>query len=48
MVEYRIMADGARSPTRITDGYLRLLGDWIRGTPARRYGRGERLHHGTR
>lgn len=48
MVEYRIAADGARSPTRITDGYLRLLGDWIRGSPAGHYGRGERLHHGTR
>ena len=46
MVEYRIAPDGARVPTRITDGYLRLLGDWIRGAVRGAYGRGELLHAG--
>ena len=30
MVEYRANADGTRTPTRITDGYLKLLADWIK------------------
>lgn len=36
-------ADGTRSVTRITDGYLKLLGDWIRGDVRGTYGRAEHL-----
>jgi uncharacterized protein len=43
MFEYETLPDGSRRVTRITDGYLRLLADWIRGTPQRSYGRGIRL-----
>ncbi|WP_256869148.1 alpha/beta hydrolase family protein [Sphingobium lactosutens] len=40
MVEYRTNADGSRTATRITDGYLKLLGDWIKGRVRGRYGQG--------
>ena len=40
MFEFTTRADGSRQPTRVTDGYLRLLGDWIKGTPDASYGRG--------
>lgn len=43
MVEFTVDPDGSRRVTRITDGYLRLLGDWIRGEVRGPYGRGERL-----
>lgn len=43
MVEFTAAPDGSRQVTRITDGYLRLLGDWIRGKQAPPYGRGRRL-----
>ncbi|TNJ32930.1 alpha/beta hydrolase family protein [Arenimonas terrae] len=43
MVEFTEAPDGSRQVTRITDGYLRLLGDWIRGVSAEPYGRGVRL-----
>lgn len=43
MFEYRTNADGSRSGTRITDGYLKLLGDWIKGAARGRYGRAEHL-----
>lgn len=43
MLEFTTRADGTRQATRITDGYLRLLGDWIRGAPSGTYGRGLRL-----
>ncbi|WP_137752698.1 alpha/beta hydrolase [Sphingopyxis sp. L1A2A] len=43
MFEYRTNADGSRSGTRITDGYLKLLGDWIKGTAHGPYGRAEHL-----
>lgn len=43
MVEYTTAADGSRSATRITDGYLKLLGDWIRGDVHGTYGRAEHL-----
>ena len=36
-------ADGERTATRITDGYYRLLGDWIKGATRPPYGRGEFL-----
>lgn len=35
--------DGARTVTRITNGYLQLLGDWIRGRTGNAYGRGRKL-----
>lgn len=43
MVEFTTESDGSRRVTRITDGYLRLLGDWIKGEVRGPYGRGERL-----
>lgn len=43
MFEFRTLPDGSRQGTRITDGYLRLLGDWIKADASRRYGRGTRL-----
>lgn len=43
MWEYTIDAQGERQVTRITDGYLKLLGDWIKGDVRGRYGRAERL-----
>lgn len=41
MVEFRTHADGSRTPTRITDGYLRLLADWIKGELRGSYGRAQ-------
>ena len=43
MFEFRTLPDGDRRITRITDGYLRLLGDWIKGDAGGTYGRGTRL-----
>lgn len=43
MWEYVTLPDGSRDVTRITDGYLRLLGDWIHGRTQGVYGRGVRL-----
>lgn len=43
MVEFTTGADGSRHYTRITNGYLRLLGDWIKGETKGPYGRAERL-----
>jgi hypothetical protein len=43
MFEFTTAADGSRSVTRITDGYLKLLGDWIKGNARGAYGRAERL-----
>ncbi|MBL8302875.1 MAG: alpha/beta hydrolase [Ideonella sp.] len=43
MVEFTTGADGTRQATRITDGYLRLLGDWIHGRMRGPYGRAEKL-----
>ncbi|MDY6944677.1 MAG: alpha/beta fold hydrolase [Pseudomonadota bacterium] len=43
MMEFVTNADGSRTMTRITDGYLQLLGDWIHGRPADRYGRAQKL-----
>lgn len=47
MYEYTVQPDGTREATRITRGYLRLLGDWIRGDVQGPYGRGKRLDGGT-
>lgn len=43
MVEFVANADGSRKATRITDGYLRLLGDWIHRRAAGTYGRAQKL-----
>ena len=43
MMEYVTNADGSRKSTRITDGYLRLLGDWIKGKASGAYGRGQKI-----
>jgi dienelactone hydrolase len=43
MVEFVQAADGSRTVTRITEGYLRLLGDWITGRSSAPYGRGQKL-----
>lgn len=43
MIEFETLPDGSRKVVRITDGYLRLLGDWMKGEVRGRYGRGERL-----
>jgi uncharacterized protein len=43
MFEFVANPDGTRKITRITDGYLRLLGDWIKGHVAGKYGRGQKL-----
>ncbi len=43
MVEFVTNADGTRTATRITDGYLHLLGDWIQQRATGTYGQGQRL-----
>jgi hypothetical protein len=43
MVEFVTNADGSRTVTRITDGYLRLLGEWIKERVAGPYGRAQKL-----
>ena len=42
MVEFTESADGTRNYGRITDGYFRLLADWIKGTATGIYGRGRK------
>ncbi len=44
MVEFETNSDGSRTVKRITDGYLRLLGDWIKNDVHGDYGRAEALH----
>jgi pimeloyl-ACP methyl ester carboxylesterase len=39
IVEFTQAPDGARTYTRVTDGYFRLLGDWINGQTSGIYGR---------
>ena len=43
MMEFVTNPDGSRTVTRITDGYLRLLGDWINADVHGSYGRAEAL-----
>lgn len=43
MFEFTTDASGERQVTRITDGYLKLLGDWIKGDARGTYGRAQRL-----
>ncbi len=42
MVEFTQAADGSRTYGRITDGYFRLLADWISGRVSGAYGRARR------
>lgn len=44
IVEFRTNSDGSRTATRITDGYLKLLADWIKRDLHGPYGRGVPLH----
>jgi uncharacterized protein len=46
MFEFTTNADGSRNATRIADGYLKLLGDWIKGRASGTYGRAEKLAPG--
>lgn len=41
--EYRINPDGTRTNTRVTDGYLKLLADWIKLDVSGSYGRAIKL-----
>ena len=43
MLEFVTNPDGSRTMTRITDGYLRLVGDWIQRRVAGPYGRAQKL-----
>jgi len=43
MYEFVQAADGSRRVTRITDGYFRLLADWIRQQDKPPYGAGQRV-----
>jgi len=42
--EFRTNPDGSRTVTRIADGYLKLLGDWIKGRADGPYGNSVKLH----
>ena len=44
IVEFRTNQDGSRTPTRIADGYLKLLADWIKGRTDGPYGKSVKLH----
>lgn len=46
MFEFRANPDGSRTVTRITDGYLKLLADWIKGSVQGSYGRAEKIRPG--
>ncbi|MDZ3833069.1 MAG: alpha/beta hydrolase [Sphingopyxis sp.] len=43
MIEFTAGPDGSRRYTRITDGYLKLLGDWMKSEARGAYGRAEHL-----
>jgi uncharacterized protein len=44
MFEFTENSDGTRVMTRVTDGYLRLLADWVKEDVNGTYGRAERLN----
>jgi pimeloyl-ACP methyl ester carboxylesterase len=43
MYEFIEKPDGSRANTRVTDGYFKLVGDWIIGRTGRQYGRSRPL-----
>jgi pimeloyl-ACP methyl ester carboxylesterase len=43
MYEFIERPDGTRTNTRVTDGYFKLVGDWITSKTAAHYGRGRSL-----
>lgn len=43
MMEFTTNPDGSRTITRVTDGYLRLLADWIKRDLHPPYGRGRKM-----
>ena len=43
MYEFTEKADGNRTNTRVTEGYFKLVGDWIAGRKSGHYGRGRSL-----
>ena len=43
MYEFVEKPDGSRSNTRVTDGYFKLIGDWIKDKTTGRYGRSRSL-----
>lgn len=43
MMEYVTNPDGSRTITRVTNGYLKLLGDWIKNDVGAAYGRGQKI-----
>jgi pimeloyl-ACP methyl ester carboxylesterase len=43
MYEFVQNSDGTRNNTRVTDGYFKLIGDWVKGNPNVPYGRSRRL-----
>lgn len=47
MMEFTVTPHGQRMTTRVTDGYFRLVADWIKGRPSGRYGRAERIDPST-
>jgi uncharacterized protein len=43
IIEFTTNADGSRTATRVADGYLRLIGDWIKGQVKGDYGRARKI-----
>lgn len=43
MFEFTVNPDGGRTMTHVTEGYYRLLGDWVKGQATGSYGRAERI-----
>jgi pimeloyl-ACP methyl ester carboxylesterase len=43
MYEFVEKPDGTRTNTRVTDGYFKLIGDWVKGEASVRYGRSRHL-----
>lgn len=43
MLEFQTNANGSRTPARITEGYLRLLADWVKGDARGAYGQAQKL-----
>lgn len=43
MLEFTTAPDGSRTATRVTDGYYRLVGDWIKGKVSGLYGQAQQV-----